>query len=70
MGRILVLASLIANGCFAARPVIFDTDMSNDIDDALPLATLPALTDRGECEVIGVIGVPTPFNPHKPTSPF
>jgi inosine-uridine nucleoside N-ribohydrolase len=34
--------------------VIFDTDMGNDIDDALALAMLHALTDRGECELIGV----------------
>jgi inosine-uridine nucleoside N-ribohydrolase len=34
--------------------VIFDTDMGNDIDDALALAMLHALTDRGECQLIGV----------------
>jgi inosine-uridine nucleoside N-ribohydrolase len=44
----------MGNVCFAARPVIFDTDMGNDIDDALALAMLHALTDRGECELIGV----------------
>ena len=49
-----VAACLLANVCFAARPVIFDTDMGNDIDDALALAMLHALTDRGECELIGV----------------
>jgi inosine-uridine nucleoside N-ribohydrolase len=54
MRRILIVACLIANVCFAARPVIFDTDMGNDIDDALALAMLHALTDRGECELIGV----------------
>ncbi len=45
---------LLANACFAARPVIFDTDMGNDIDDALALAMLHSLTDRGECNLIGV----------------
>lgn len=50
----LIAACLLANVCFAARPVIFDTDMGNDIDDALALAMLHALTDRGECELIGV----------------
>jgi inosine-uridine nucleoside N-ribohydrolase len=54
MLRIPILACLIANLCFAARPVIFDTDMGNDIDDALALAMLHALSDRGECELIGV----------------
>lgn len=48
------MACLIANVCFAARPVIFDTDMGNDIDDALALAMLHALSDRGECDLIGV----------------
>jgi len=54
MRRILIAACLVANVCFAARPVIFDTDMGNDIDDALALAMLHALSDRGECELIGV----------------
>jgi len=54
MRRILMAACLMANVCFAARPVIFDTDMGNDIDDALALAMLHALSDRGECELIGV----------------
>jgi len=51
---ILIVACLIANVCFAAPRVIFDTDMGNDIDDALALAMLHALSDRGECELIGV----------------
>ena len=53
ISRILLVA-LLANACFAARPVIFDTDMGNDIDDALALAMLHVLTDRGECQLIGV----------------
>jgi inosine-uridine nucleoside N-ribohydrolase len=52
--RSLIVACLWTSVCFAARPVIFDTDMGNDIDDALALATLHALSDRGECELIGV----------------
>jgi inosine-uridine nucleoside N-ribohydrolase len=54
MVRILVVACLIASACFAATPIIFDTDMGNDVDDALALAMLHALSDRGECELIGV----------------
>jgi inosine-uridine nucleoside N-ribohydrolase len=54
MNRLLIAACLLANVCFAAHPVIFDTDMGNDIDDALALAMLHALTDRGECQLIGV----------------
>ena len=52
--RLLVLFCVLAPVCFGARPVIFDTDMGNDIDDALALAMLHALSDRGECDLIGV----------------
>lgn len=40
----------------SARPVrlILDTDMGNDIDDALALAMLHSLQSRGECRLIGV----------------
>jgi inosine-uridine nucleoside N-ribohydrolase len=38
----------------AQVPVIFDTDMGNDIDDALALALLHALESRGECRIIAV----------------
>ena len=57
--RILILAliatTLAATCCFAAPPVIFDTDVGSDVDDVLALAMLHALTDRGECELIGVL---------------
>jgi len=66
MRRIPIVACLIANVCFAARPVIFDTDMGNDIDDALALAMLHALSDRGECELIGV----TLTNAHPAAVPY
>ena len=66
MWRSLVFACLMANVCFAARPVIFDTDMGNDIDDALALAMLHALSDRGECELIGV----TLTNAHPAAVPY
>ena len=35
--------------------IILDTDMGNDIDDALALAMLHALQSRGECELVGVV---------------
>ncbi len=40
----------------AERPVrlIFDTDMGNDIDDALALGVIHALQSRGECELLAV----------------
>jgi inosine-uridine nucleoside N-ribohydrolase len=39
-----------------ARPVklIFDTDMGNDIDDALALGVIHALQSRGECDLLAV----------------
>lgn len=34
--------------------LIFDTDIGNDIDDALALAMLHAFQDRGECQLLAV----------------
>lgn len=34
--------------------LIFDTDMGNDIDDALALGVIHALESRGECELLAV----------------
>ncbi|HTB15817.1 MAG TPA: nucleoside hydrolase [Bryobacteraceae bacterium] len=48
---LLLLAFAIASG---QAPVVFDTDMGNDIDDALALAVLHALQSRGECRIIAV----------------
>ncbi len=56
----------LASVSFAARPVIFDTDMGNDVDDALALAMLHALSDRGECRLIGV----TLTNAHPSAVPY
>jgi len=33
-------------------PVIFDTDMGNDVDDALALAVLHSLESRGQCKIL------------------
>jgi inosine-uridine nucleoside N-ribohydrolase len=38
----------------AAAPIIFDTDMGNDIDDALALALIHALESKGECKLLAV----------------
>lgn len=58
MKKVLALmaaACLAAAGAWAqAVPVIFDTDMGNDVDDALALAMLHALESRGECRLLGV----------------
>lgn len=52
----------------AAEPVrlIFDTDMGNDIDDALALAMIHALESRGECELLAV----TLTKDHPKAAPF
>jgi inosine-uridine nucleoside N-ribohydrolase len=52
--RHLLLLLLACALAFAQVPVIFDTDMGNDIDDALALALLHALESRGECRIIAV----------------
>src|SRR5581483_5175457 len=67
MPRLPLLFLLAASAVFgAATPVIFDTDMGNDIDDALALAMLHALTTRGECQLIGV----TLTNGHPNAAPY
>ena len=56
MRRLLPLLALLAAPLPAATPVpvIFDTDMGNDVDDALALAMLHALQSRGECRIVAV----------------
>ncbi|MAC52436.1 MAG: nucleoside hydrolase [Gimesia sp.] len=53
---VLLCFSIVQAGSCAAEPVklIFDTDMGNDIDDALALAVIHALQSRGECELLAV----------------
>ena len=38
----------------APAPLIFDTDIGNDIDDTLALALIHALASRGECRLLAV----------------
>jgi hypothetical protein len=51
-----LLASSIAVGEQRTEPLrlIFDTDMGNDVDDALALGVIHALVSRGECELLAV----------------
>src|SRR5262249_31059645 len=60
-------ALLLIVPAFAAEPIplIFDTDMGNDIDDALALAVIHAFEKRGECRLIGV--TVTKGNPYAAT---
>src|SRR3954463_9226866 len=52
LGTVAVLAS--AAGAQRPQRVIFDTDMGNDVDDALALAVLHALESRGESRLLAV----------------
>ena len=61
----MALVSLAVLSCSASRPqsVIFDTDMGNDIDDALALAMLHRYADEGKVRLIGVM-----INKNEPAS--
>ena len=67
----LALAGLIA-GVARAKPlgrpipIIFDTDVGNDVDDVLALGMLHALESRGECKLIAV----TISKDHDACAPF
>jgi inosine-uridine nucleoside N-ribohydrolase len=50
----MTVTLLAAVACAQPVPVIYDTDMGNDIDDALALAVLHALESRGEARLLAV----------------
>lgn len=54
--RILCFWLIVSAAAMAQQPpgVIFDTDMGNDVDDALALAMLHALDARGEVRLLAV----------------
>lgn len=53
--RTLTVLLLTTHFVFAQPvPIIFDTDMGNDIDDALALAVIHSLEARGECHLRAV----------------
>ncbi len=57
-GRLLLCAAaffLHASILAAPMPIVFDTDMDTDCDDAGALAVLHALADRGECEILATM---------------
>jgi inosine-uridine nucleoside N-ribohydrolase len=62
-GCVAVLALAAHLGPFARQavaadkrpiPLLFDTDIGNDVDDALALGVIHALMSRGECELVAV----------------
>lgn len=50
----VALAHVGVSNAAAPVPIIFDTDMGNDVDDALALAMLHALESQGECRLLAV----------------
>jgi len=51
----LLLLSALGTSLFAETPkILFDTDITGDVDDVLALAMCHTLADRGACELIGV----------------
>jgi purine nucleosidase len=66
MGLVGCCAALLLTGTLTAAvgetiakasapvPIIFDTDIGNDIDDALALGVIHALANRGECRLVAV----------------
>lgn len=50
-----LLLALSFSSFAAPVPVIFDTDMANDCDDAGALAVLHALADKGEAEILAIV---------------
>ncbi len=66
-GQILACTMLhCARAEEAPVPLIFDTDMGNDCDDALALAMIHALQSRKECELLAV----TITKDHELAAPF
>ena len=57
---------MISSAAAETVPLIFDTDMGNDIDDALALGLIHAFQRRGDCHLIAV----TLTNDHRYASPF
>ena len=64
----LAIASLIFSAFALADPVkiIYDTDMGNDVDDALALAMLHSLQNRGESELLAI----TATKDHDEVAPY
>lgn len=63
MKHAIWFTALVSVWQFAALPllaeeqpvkIIFDTDITGDVDDVLALAMLHTLADRGQCELLGV----------------
>ena len=51
---LVAFAILVSQRAGAQTPIVFDTDISGDVDDVLALAMLHTLADRKECELRAV----------------
>jgi inosine-uridine nucleoside N-ribohydrolase len=54
LAALLILAAAAPASAATPLRVVFDTDMGNDVDDALALAMLHAFASRGEVELLAV----------------
>src|SRR5580692_6692670 len=65
---VVIFPTVVAGQPPEQRPVrlIFDTDMGNDVDDALALGMIHALESRGQCRLLAV----TVTKDHPLAAPF
>src|SRR5690606_16087387 len=54
MKHLLLLCTLGTSLLAETPKILFDTDITGDVDDVLALAMCHTLADRGACELIGV----------------
>lgn len=66
IGLLLSSLAFASHGFADAVKIIFDTDMGNDVDDALALAMLHSLQNRGESELLAV----TLTKDHQQVAPY
>lgn len=62
----LIALSVAITACAEPVKLIYDTDMGNDVDDALALAVIHALQNRGEVELLAV----TITKDHEEVAPY
>ena len=55
LGLMMAVVPIDTGAAEPPTPIIFDTDMDSDCDDAAALAMVHALADRGEIEILGTM---------------
>jgi hypothetical protein len=66
MKHLFLAAAMLAVASADPVPVVFDTDMGNDVDDVMALAMLHSLQTRGHCNLLAV----TVTKDHSLAAPF